>query len=289
MIKAADLIAKFQYALDSNWGYIWGTAGKEWTAYDQAHATREMTVRYGKKWIGHTVADCSGLFRWAYKQLGSDINHSVKWIWRGHLTKHGRLKNGKRTDGKQLLPGSPVFTGETETDHPHIGLYIGGGAVIEAKGTQSGVIKSSVTEKKWTWWGELKEVDYGMTDDNQGFPETSVWRPTLRRGSKGDYVTELQRMLLKCGYSVGTSGIDGDFGKDTMAAVQNFQKDHGLIVDGVAGPMTWDALEKAAETQQKPTKPDTYSVIIRDLDLTQAQAIAAQYVGMAEIVEGSDL
>ena len=31
MIQAADLIAKFQYALDDNWGYIWGTAGVMWT------------------------------------------------------------------------------------------------------------------------------------------------------------------------------------------------------------------------------------------------------------------
>jgi hypothetical protein len=31
--------------------------------------------------------------------------------------------------------------------------------VIEAKGTQSGVIISNVTEKKWTYWGELKGVD----------------------------------------------------------------------------------------------------------------------------------
>jgi hypothetical protein len=30
-ITAADLIAKFQYALDNNWGYIWGKAGVLWT------------------------------------------------------------------------------------------------------------------------------------------------------------------------------------------------------------------------------------------------------------------
>ena len=30
-IKAADLVAKFQYALDNKWGYIWGSAGAKWT------------------------------------------------------------------------------------------------------------------------------------------------------------------------------------------------------------------------------------------------------------------
>ena len=126
------------------------------------------------------------------------------------------------------------------------------------------------------------------TDDNQGFPDASIWRPTLRKGAKGDYVTELQTMLTRCGYSVGASGIDGDFGTATKAAVRKFQQDNRLVDDGVVGPLTWDALEKAAETQQEPVKPDTYSVIIRNLDRTQAQAIAAQYVGMAEIVEGSE-
>ena len=45
MIKAADLIAKFQYALDEKWGYIWGKSGQLWTQKDQNAASREMTVK----------------------------------------------------------------------------------------------------------------------------------------------------------------------------------------------------------------------------------------------------
>ena len=159
MIRAEDLIAKFQYALDNKWGYIWGKSGQLWTQRDQANASREMTVKYGSKWIGHIVADCSGLFRWAYKQLGSDISHGSNLIYDGHCRAKGRLSGGRRTDGQELLPGTAVFTG-TDGDHGHIGLYIGGGEVIEAAGTQQGVIKSKVTASKWTYWGELKAVDY---------------------------------------------------------------------------------------------------------------------------------
>ena len=159
MIKASDLISKFQYALDNDWGYIWGKSGQLWTQKDQNAASREMTVKYGSKWIGHIVADCSGLFRWAYKQLGSDISHGSNLIYDGHCKAKGKLSGGRRTDGQELKPGTAVFTG-TDGDHGHIGLYIGGGEVIEAAGTQQGVIKSKVTNSKWTYWGELKDVSY---------------------------------------------------------------------------------------------------------------------------------
>ena len=159
MIKAEDLIAKFQYALDNKWGYIWGKWGQIWTERDQANASREMTVKYGSKWIGHHVADCSGLFRWAYDQFGLAIAHGSNSIYDRYCRDKGKLQKGKRIDGKDLLPGTAVFTGDVN-DRGHIGLYIGGGEVIEAAGTQQGVIKSKVTASKWTWWGELSAVEY---------------------------------------------------------------------------------------------------------------------------------
>lgn len=182
MIKASDLISKFQYALDNKWGYIWGKSGQVWTQKDQNAASREMTVKYGAKWIGHTVADCSGLFRWAYKQLGNDIAHGSNLIYDGHCRAKGRLSGGRRTDGQELLPGTAVFTG-TDGDHGHIGLYIGGGEVIEAAGTQQGVIKSKVTASKWTYWGELKQVDYTKGDEPvaEGYAKVTGKRVALRQ------------------------------------------------------------------------------------------------------------
>lgn len=167
VISTEALIAKFQYALDNHWGYIWGTAGTMWTEAKQKQLEkttdedRKYGRLYGKKWIGHMVADCSGLFAWAFKQLGGTMYHGSNTMWLSWCTSKGKLKGGKRTDGKDLKPGSAVFTYNTKTGkRGHVGLYIGDGWVIEAQGTQAGVVKSKASLDKWVEWGELKGVTY---------------------------------------------------------------------------------------------------------------------------------
>ena len=289
MIKAEELIAKFQQALDDHWGYIWGTAGVMWTEARQkaldktTDENRAMSRKYGSKWIGHYVADCSGLFVWAFAQFGMKMSHISSNIFISYCTKNkGKLTTAlKRT----ILPGSAVFTGETAGSHPHVGLYIGDDTVIEAHGTVKGVITSKLTDKKWTFYGELKDVAYDGVEPSPDPEPSPGWRPTIRRGNKGADVIECQTMLTRLGYDIGKSGIDGDFGRATEAAVRSFQSDHKLVVDGVVGPMTWNELDKAiAQLNEKPIEK-IYSVIIRGLDRTQAEAIANNYPG-AEIVEG---
>ena len=120
-----------------------------------------MGRKYGSKWIGHMVADCSGLFSWAFKQLGGYMYHGSNTMWDKYCTSKGELNKGKRTDGKELKPGTAVFTYNTKTGkRGHVGLYIGSGKVIEAEGTIKGVITSNVNGK-WDEWGELQGVDYG--------------------------------------------------------------------------------------------------------------------------------
>ena len=55
-------------------------------------------------------------------------------------------------------------------------------------------------------------------------------------------VRELQRALVRHGYSIGRPGVDGRFGPLTRAAVRRAQRKHDLKVDGIAGPRTLRAL-----------------------------------------------
>lgn len=183
-ISYKALIEKFKQALNDGWGYIWGQAGEIWTQAKQNAATREMTKKYGQKWVGHRVADCSGLFSWAFKQLGGYMYHGSDTMYRKYTTKSGTLKSGKRTDGKELLEGTAVFVWKpADQKYGHVGLYIGDGWVIEAASTQTGVIRSKVTASKWTNWGELKGVDYEGGDEpvEKGYAEVTGKRVALRQ------------------------------------------------------------------------------------------------------------
>ena len=162
MISTSDLISKFRYALENDWGYIWGQAGDVWTQAKQNAATREQTKKYGQQWVGHHVADCSGLFSWAFKQLGGYMYHGSDTMFKKYTTANGTLKAGKRTDGGELLPGTAVFVYKAdEKKYSHVGLFIGDGYVIEAASTSVGVVNTKVSNTKWTHWGELKDVSYG--------------------------------------------------------------------------------------------------------------------------------
>lgn len=275
MIRAADLIALFRQALEEAWGYIWGTSGTLWTAKDQENlekttdSDRAQGRKYGKKWIGKKVADCSGLFSWAFRKLGGYMYHGSDTMFRKYTTASGKLSKGKRTDGETLKPGTAVFIWKTlKQKYTHVGLYIGGDTVIEAAGTIDGVITSKAS-KKWTHWGELKGVDYSGP-----VPEV---KPTLKKGSKGDLVKQLQEQLISLGYDLGKWGADGDFGSATLAAVKAFQKANGLTADGVVGVSTWEKLDN--NPKKAPEKTYTVTITISGISKSEADALVMKYPG----------
>jgi Putative peptidoglycan binding domain len=67
--------------------------------------------------------------------------------------------------------------------------------------------------------------------------------PTIKKGSRGEAVKLLQRMLKSYGLAFDPGSVDGDFGPITETAVKMFQSVHSLTVDGIVGPKTWSALD----------------------------------------------
>ena len=64
--------------------------------------------------------------------------------------------------------------------------------------------------------------------------------PTLKKGSSGAMVRQLQDQLIQLGYLTGKA--DGDFGSQTEQAVKDFQLLNHLPQDGVAGPKTLEEI-----------------------------------------------
>lgn len=81
--------------------------------------------------------------------------------------------------------------------------------------------------------------DFGckLAEDNDIGPisKAAISKNNIKIGAKGQFVKWLQKRLVDKGYSVGQYGIDGSFGNDTNRAVKQFQKDNGLVVDGIVG------------------------------------------------------
>ena len=82
--------------------------------------------------------------------------------------------------------------------------------------------------------------------------EVAPVKAGLRQGDKGAAVKAMQTMLIACGYSCGPCGADGSFGADTLAGLKAFQKAAGIDVDGIYGPKSRVALEKAYKAKIQP-------------------------------------
>ena len=95
---------------------------------------------------------------------------------------------------------------------------------------------------------------------------------TIRQGDRGDDVKEMQEILIRDGYNVGSSGADGIFGKNTKAAVIGFQKANGLTADGICGPRTWEKLLE----DQEPAE-EKYTATIKGLSKEEADILKAAY------------
>jgi Putative peptidoglycan binding domain len=91
----------------------------------------------------------------------------------------------------------------------------------------------------------------------------------LQQGMSGGIVRMLQELMIGMGYDCGPTGPDGDFGPATDTAVRALQADHGLVVDGIAGPATMAVISEAYGWARQaipkpgpaPTWPGRYLVL----------------------------
>jgi peptidoglycan L-alanyl-D-glutamate endopeptidase CwlK len=91
---------------------------------------------------------------------------------------------------------------------------------------------------------------------------------TLRAGSRGEKVVQLQRDLARLGYALTPDGV---FGPKTDAAVRRFQRDHNLTADGIVGPKTRAAIERVKNNAALPVPTATLQKGSRGAQVKQLQ------------------
>lgn len=256
-------IAKFVKELEAAYkrkdGYIMGAKGQDpkkwaknsWWFTQYTNATQKNKALY---WREHAkrVWDCNGLAEGIYEDYtGVNINTKARYNYANWCGTKGMGV----VPVKHRKPGVAVFIYNSNDGYiTHVGyLYKpvkeddpkGDWWVIEARGVTYGVVRTKLSARSWNRWGIMnKYFDY--SDSEVDYPKAlQLGDRTLKNGCEGDDVKELQEGLIRLGYSCGPKGADGDFGDGTEEAVRKFQKAKKLTVDGVFGPKSLDAFEKA--------------------------------------------
>ena len=201
------------------------------------------------------IDDCQGFVKQTAGRVGITFaGGGATSMWNGST-------NWERKGTRDTLPETLCcifWQASDKKTMSHIGWYIGCGMMIHCSGT----VKKEKLSAKVTHWA----IPRGL-----GGTVPTTDKPTLRKGASGEYVTLLQTLLIQRGYNVGATGADGKFGSATLAAVKAFQKDNGLVVDGVVGKNTWSALEEGQK--------ELYTVEISHVSKAVAESLVNQYGG----------
>lgn len=239
MILSKEVTQHFSDLFTSRAIYVWSFNCEKITKerIDKAIASHKGSKTYNAAYYmakliegeNHIGADCSGSF---YPVSGYDT--TAQGYYNRCVTK------GKVANIPSDTPCMVFIKGKTKIDH--IGWYDGKGRVYEMRSSKLNVRHDLLSARKWTYYGIPEFVDY--SDQEPEEKTVKVELSVLRKGSKGEQVKTLQRLLKSLGYSVGLSGIDGDFGGKTESALIKFQKAEGLTQDGICGTKSWEALLK---------------------------------------------
>ena len=162
--NSTDLVLWAENAADKGWGYVYGTYGTvlsesmltaKMEQYPDEVATKEQFIR--DTWLGKRTADCVGLIKgygW-FNTVSQDTEIGANGMQ--DLSANGMYDAATVKGEISTIPETP---GLAVWKDGHIGIYIGDGNVVEAYGTERGVIRSALADGGWTHWLEVPSINY---------------------------------------------------------------------------------------------------------------------------------
>ena len=178
--------------------------------------------------------DCSG-FVWNVLK-DSDINIT-------RTTAQG-LFNKFALNSDVVDVGTLLFFGKSTKNISHVAICAGDGLMYESIGNKKnnknnvgkGVTLSKMTRRKDFVAARKPYIEVVQ-------PVVKVPKPILKIGSRGREVEYLQA-FLRLNNPVCNTPIDGHFGKDTYEWVREFQKNNGLVINGIYNTHTRDKVRE---------------------------------------------
>ena len=242
--------------------YAWGMFGSTITKERVHGKAKQYPSWYTQSKLQSVFAPLYGVDppAWGFDCVG--LIKGVLWGWNGDESKSygGAVyaSNGVPDISADAMIGmckevsssmSDIAVGEFLWMKGHCGVCIGNWQVVESSPKwKNGVQITSLSARNWLKHGKLPYVEYVAQEATKEVKDTvTIELSVLRKGSKGDEVKTLQRLLKSLGYNGSDKkqlSIDGDFGGNTYHALCAYQKAKGLTVDGICGKNTWTVLLK---------------------------------------------
>lgn len=232
MATAKDLIAKAKRQV----GTKENPSGSNKVKYNTAY--------YGREVSGSAYPWCCAFIWWLFKEC----NASNLFYGGKKTASCTTLMNYYKSTGqfsKTPKVGSLVFFNWGKgTAAKHIGIVtrVNSGSIITIEGNTAVGNDSNGGEvmERTRYPSQILGYADPYTKAKGGSSKVAIKLETLEIGSTGENVKALQILLNGRGYSCGK--VDGDFGGNTLKAVEKFQKAKGLKGDGIVGAKTWDAI-----------------------------------------------
>ena len=212
MFTNVGLVEHAKKALAEKWGYVYGTIGQILTESILKQKQQQYPDNINKyldyikaNYMGKRTVDCVNLIKsylWWDNQK-NDVVYDIKYdkyegTW---MSADGAFSKATEKGDISTIPEIPGIC----VRYPgHIGVYIGNGEVIEARGTKYGVVKTLLKDRGWTHWLKYPGIEYVEGDDIVASAVSDIWKDKAV-----DFVMKFQT-------AIGIT-VDGKAGTQTNA------------------------------------------------------------------------
>ncbi len=262
MFTNKGLVAYAKAMCDYHSPYWYGTWGNICSEQLYQEKRRQYPANYDKwskssfvEQYGMKVHDCMGLVKGYLMNptLGDDGYVKDVMAPSKYIAKYDISANmlEQKATVKGNIKTIPEIIGLIVWKSGHVGVYIGGGYVIEERGHSYGTVKTRLADRPWEKWMKHPDIQYIEEPKPEPKGDTCMIElPVLKKTTpttKNECVRTVQIILNGKGYRDKEGlplDVDSKFGGNTKYALEQFQRKNKLAVTGETDKATWDKLLK---------------------------------------------